>query len=145
MFPRFHQWEAVTKLVDAVTDEGPGHRYLIEHSAGSGKTNTIAWTAHRLARLHDEANEKVFDKVLIVSDRTVLDAQLQEAIEQIDDTVGIVAVIDSAAVRRSGGSKSRALLDALTGSALIIVVTIQTFPYVKGLLDDRLWATRSSR
>jgi type I restriction enzyme R subunit len=138
MFPRYHQWRAVTKLVDAIADEGPGRRYLIEHSAGSGKTNTIAWTAHRLARLHDQANEKVFDKVLIVSDRRVLDAQLQQAVEQVDDTVGTVAVIDSAAVRRSGGSKSRALLDALTGSALIIVVTIQTFPYVKGLLETTL-------
>jgi type I restriction enzyme R subunit len=138
MFPRYHQWRAVKKLVETITDEGPGRRYLIEHSAGSGKTNTIAWTAHRLARLHDEANEKVFDKVLIVSDRRVLDAQLQQAVEQVDDTVGIVAVIDSAAVRRSGGSKSRALLDALTGSALIIVVTIQTFPYVKGLLETTL-------
>ena len=138
MFPRYHQWRAVNKLLNAVTDEGPGRRYLVEHSAGSGKTNTIAWTAHRLARLHDEGNDKVFDKVLIVSDRRVLDAQLQQAVEQVDDTVGTVAVIDSAAVRRSGGSKSRALLDALTGSALIVVVTIQTFPYVKGLLETTL-------
>lgn len=138
MFPRYHQWRAVKKLVDSIADEGPGRRYLIEHSAGSGKTNTIAWTAHRLARLHDATNEKVFDKVLIVSDRRVLDAQLQQAVEQVDDTVGTVAVIDSAAVRRSGGSKSRALLNALTGSALIIVVTIQTFPYVKGLLETTL-------
>lgn len=138
MFPRYHQWRAVKKLVDTITDEGPGRRYLVEHSAGSGKTNTIAWTAHRLARLHNQANEKVFDKVLIVSDRRVLDAQLQQAVEQVDDTVGTVAVIDSAAVRRSGGSKSRALLDALTGSALVIVVTIQTFPYVKSLLETSL-------
>ncbi|RNE66800.1 type I restriction endonuclease subunit R [Cryobacterium tepidiphilum] len=138
MFPRYHQWRAVTKLIDAISDEGPGRRYLIEHSAGSGKTNTIAWTAHRLARLHDTSNTKVFDKVLIVSDRRVLDAQLQQAVEQVDDTVGTVAVIDSTAVRRSGGSKSRALLDALTGSALIVVVTIQTFPYVKGLLESTL-------
>lgn len=138
MFPRYHQWRAVTRLVDTITEEGPGQRYLIEHSAGSGKTNTIAWTAHRLARLHDASNKKTFDKVLIVSDRRVLDAQLQQAVEQVDDTVGTVAVIDSAAIRRSGGSKSRALLDALTGSALIVVVTIQTFPYVKGLLETTL-------
>ncbi|MEU3308413.1 DEAD/DEAH box helicase family protein [Nocardiopsis sp. NPDC006832] len=138
MFPRYHQWRAVNKLVGTIAEEGPGRRYLIEHSAGSGKTNTIAWTAHRLARLHDQSNEKVFDKVLIVSDRRVLDAQLQQAVEQVDDTAGTVAVIDSAAVRRSGGSKSRALLDALTDSALIVVVTIQTFPYVKGLLETTL-------
>ncbi|MGJ9371688.1 type I restriction endonuclease subunit R [Nesterenkonia sp. CF4.4] len=138
MFPRYHQWRAVTKLVEAVTEERPGRRYLIEHSAGSGKTNTIAWTAHRLARLHDQTNAKVFDKVLIVSDRRVLDAQLQQAVEQVDDTVGTVAIIDSAAIRRSGGSKSRALLDALMGSALIVVVTIQTFPHVKKLLETTL-------
>lgn len=138
MFPRYHQWRAVRKLVDTIGDEGPGRRYLIEHSAGSGKTNTIAWTAHRLARLHDRANEKIFDKVIIVSDRRVLDAQLQQAVEQVDDTGGSVAVIDSAAVRRSGGSKSRALLDALTGSSLIIVVTLQTFPFVKDLLETTL-------
>jgi type I restriction enzyme R subunit len=138
VFPRYHQWRAVNRLVHGIAEDGPGRRYLIEHSAGSGKTNTIAWTAHRLARLHDESNTKVFDKVLIVSDRRVLDAQLQQAVEQVDDTVGTVAVIDSAAVRRSGGSKSRALLDALTGSALIVVVTIQTFPYLKGLLETTL-------
>ena len=138
MFPRYHQWRAVTKLVDTIAEEGPGRRYLIEHSAGSGKTNTIAWTAHRIARLHGPTNEKVFDKVLIVSDRKVLDAQLQQAVEQVDDTKGTVAVIDQAAVRRSGGSKSRALLDALTGSALIVVVTVQTFPHVKGLLESTL-------
>lgn len=138
MFPRYHQWRAVKKLVDTIGDEGPGRRYLIEHSAGSGKTNTIAWTAHRLARLHDGSNEKVFDKVIIVSDRRVLDAQLQQAMEQVADIGGSVAVIDSAAVRRSGGSKSRALLDALTGSSLIIVVTLQTFPFVKGLLETKL-------
>ncbi|GAB3556221.1 type I restriction endonuclease subunit R [Spelaeicoccus albus] len=138
MFPRYHQWRAVKKVVDTIGDEGPGRRYLIEHSAGSGKTNTIAWTAHRLARLHDRSNEKVFDKVIIVSDRRVLDAQLQQAVEQVDDARGIVAVIDSPAVRRSGGSKSRALLDALTGSSLIIVVTLQTFPFVKDLLETKL-------
>lgn len=138
MFPRYHQWRAVNKVLDSVANEGPGHRYLIEHSAGSGKTNTIAWSAHRLARLHDHSNEKVFDKVLIVSDRRVLDAQLQQAVEQVDDTVGTVAVIDSSAVRRSGGSKSKALSDALTGSALIVVVTLQTFPFVKKELETTL-------
>ena len=138
MFPRYHQWRAVRKIIEAVREEGPGRRYLIEHSAGSGKTNTIAWSAHQLGRLHDGENRKVFDKVLIVSDRKVLDRQLQDAVEQVDDTGGSVAVIDSAAVRRAGGSKSRALQDALTGSALIVVVTIQTFPYVKDLLDTTL-------
>ncbi|MEW1629354.1 DEAD/DEAH box helicase family protein [Streptomyces sp. NPDC089173] len=138
MFPRYHQWRAVRRIVEEVRSGGPGRRYLIEHSAGSGKTNTIAWTAHHLAQLHDGDNHKVFDKVLIVSDRKVLDRQLQEAVSQVDESGGSVAVIDSAAVRRSGGSKSRALLDALTGPALVVVVTIQTFPYVKGLIDTTL-------
>lgn len=138
LFPRYHQWRAVRRIVDEVRAGGPGRRYLIEHSAGSGKTNTIAWTAHRLARLHDGDNRKVFDKVLIVSDRKVLDRQLQEAVGQVDDSGDSVAVIDSVAVRRSGGSKSRALLDALTGPALVVVVTIQTFPYVMGLIDTTL-------
>ena len=87
LFPRFHQWEAVTKIVAAVAEEGVGQRYLIEHSAGSGKTNTIAWTAHRLARLH-VSDEKVFDSVIVVVDRTVLDGQLQDAIRQIDGSRG---------------------------------------------------------
>ncbi|MFD9749336.1 type I restriction endonuclease subunit R [[Kitasatospora] papulosa] len=138
LFPRYHQWRAVRRIVEEVRDGGPGRRYLIEHSAGSGKTNTIAWTAHCLAQLHDGDNHKIFDKVLIVSDRKVLDRQLQEAVSQVDDSGDSVAVIDSAAVRRSGGSKSRALLDALTGPALVVVVTIQTFPYVKSLIDTTL-------
>src|SRR5699024_10226676 len=121
-------------LVDSVGDEGPGCRYLIEHSAGSGKTNTIAWTAHRLARLHDRPNAQVFGKVIIVSDRRALDAQLQQALAQVDDTGGSVAVTDSSAAGRSGGSESPALLDALTGSPLNIDVTLQAFRFVKDLL-----------
>ena len=92
-FPRFHQWEAVTNVTAAVTGEGVGHRYLIQHSAGSGKTDSIAWTAHRMARLQVD-NEKVFDSVIVVTDRNVLDAQLQDAIKQIDNDQGIVVAID---------------------------------------------------
>lgn len=136
LFPRFHQWDAVTKLTEAVTDEGPGHRYLIQHSAGSGKTNSIAWTAHRLARLQVN-NEKVFDSVIVVTDRNVLDAQLQDAIKQIDATAqqgqayaGIVAAIDIDEARKQGAtSKSGLLAKALLSGKLIIVVTIQTFPF----------------
>ncbi|MET8976254.1 DEAD/DEAH box helicase family protein [Streptomyces sp. NPDC004539] len=83
LFPRSHQREAVTGIVEAVKEEGVGQRYLIEHSAGSGKTNTISWTVHRLARLHVD-DRKVFDSVIVVVDRTVLDSQLQDAIRQID-------------------------------------------------------------
>ncbi|WP_037911792.1 type I restriction endonuclease subunit R [Actinacidiphila yeochonensis] len=129
LFPRFHQWEAVTSIVDAVREEGVGQRYLIEHSAGSGKTNTIAWTAHRLARLHID-DQKVFDSVIVVVDRTVLDTQLQEAIRQIDGTGKIVATIGPDDVRKAGAkSKSGLLAQALKNGELIIVVTLQTFPY----------------
>ncbi|MFQ1003923.1 type I restriction endonuclease subunit R [Modestobacter sp. SSW1-42] len=129
LFPRFHQWEAVTDVVAAVTEEGVGQRYLIEHSAGSGKTNTIAWTAHRLARLHVD-NKKVFDSVIVVVDRTVLDGQLQDAIRQIDGTGKIVATISPEDVRKAGAkSKSSLLATALKNGELIIAVTVQTFPH----------------
>ncbi len=122
-FPRFHQWEVVTELTTTVTAEGAGKRYLIQHSAGSGKTDSIAWTAHRMARLQVD-NAKVFDSVIVVTDRNVLDAQLQDAIKQIDNDQGIVVAID-----RAEGAKSGALAKALTDGKLIIVVTIQTFPF----------------
>ncbi len=127
-FPRFHQWEAVTELTAAVTAEGVGRRYLIQHSAGSGKTDSIAWTAHRMARLQVD-NTKVFDSVIVVTDRNVLDAQLQDAIKQIDNDQGIVVAIDQTEATKAGGSKSSLLAKALTDGKLIIVVTIQTFPF----------------
>lgn len=130
-FPRFHQWEAVTELTAAVTAEGLGKRYLIQHSAGSGKTDSIAWTAHRLARLQVD-NQKVFDSVIVVTDRNVLDAQLQDAIKQIDNDQGIVVAIDRDEAAKAGGesrSKSGLLAKALIDGKLIIVVTIQTFPF----------------
>lgn len=127
-FPRFHQWEAVTNLTAAVTAEGIGKRYLIQHSAGSGKTDSIAWTAHRMARLQID-NTKVFDSVIVVTDRNVLDAQLQDAIKQIDNDQGIVVAIDRDEAAKTGGSKSGLLAKALTDGKLIIVVTIQTFPF----------------
>ena len=124
IFPRFHQLVATRKLVAAVLAEGAGGRYLIQHSAGSGKTNSIAWTAHFLADLHDAADRKVFDTVIVVSDRTVLDTQLQEAIESFERTKGVVAVI-----RNDNGSKSGALAQALSDGKKIVVCTIQTFPF----------------
>lgn len=129
LFPRFHQWEAVTKIAAAIEEEGVGQRYLIEHSAGSGKTNTIAWTAHRLARLHVN-DQKVFDSVIVVVDRTVLDGQLQDAIRQIDGGKKIVATISPEDVHKAGAtSKSNLLAKALKNGELIIAVTVQTFPY----------------
>lgn len=139
LFPRFHQWESVTKLIAAAREEGPGHKYLIQHSAGSGKTNSIAWTAHQLSTLHRPDGSKAFDSVIVVTDRTVLDAQLQDAIKQIDAKTGVVVAIDAA----GSGSKSERLAAALAARAPIIVVTIQTFGFVAeklGSLPDMSFA-----
>lgn len=133
LFPRYHQWELVTKLIDTVQAEGPGHRYLAQHSAGSGKTNSIAWTAHGLATLHDPENRKVFDTVIVVTDRTVLDDQLQRAIKQIEGREGTVAAINADEVRKAGRlditSKSGLLARELLAGRLIVIVTMQTFPF----------------
>lgn len=123
LFPRYHQWRAVTRLVEAARVEGPGNRYLVQHSAGSGKTNSISWLAHRLSQLHDTANERVFDTVVVVTDRTVLDKQLQDAIAQFEKQAGVVQAI----TRESGESKSSELAAALTGGKHIVIVTIQSF------------------
>jgi type I restriction enzyme R subunit len=109
LFPRYHQWESVTKLIQAAKTEGPGNRYLIQHSAGSGKTNSIAWTAHQLSTLHSDEGKKVFDSVIVVTDRTVLDDQSSSAIQQIDHKTGVVA-----AITNKQGSKSTALAEALS-------------------------------
>jgi type I restriction enzyme R subunit len=124
IFPRFHQLDATRKLLATVLAEGAGGKYLIQHSAGSGKTNSIAWSAHFLADLHDAEHKKMFDSVLVVSDRNVLDAQLQEAIFDFERTSGVVAVI-----RGEGASKSGELAQALSGGKKIVVCTIQTFPF----------------
>ena len=124
IFPRYHQLTATRALVAAVRRDGPGGKYLIQHSAGSGKTNSIAWTAHFLADLHDEQNKKVFDTVLVISDRTVLDSQLREAIMAFERTQGVVAVVTG-----EGASKSRELAEALAGGKKIVVCTLQTFPF----------------
>ncbi|MGB7963567.1 MAG: type I restriction endonuclease, partial [Propionicimonas sp.] len=131
IFPRFHQLDAVTRLVADTRSAGPGSRYLVQHSAGSGKTRTIAWTAHRLATLHNDAGDKVFDTVVVVTDRKVLDDQLQEAIKQIEAKTGVVATISSKESASKGfGAKSNYLVEALTSGKLIVVVTLQTFPFV---------------
>lgn len=124
IFPRFHQFDATRKLRAAVLAEGPGGKFLIQHSAGSGKTNSIAWSAHFLADLHDAGHRKVFDTVLVVSDRNVIDTQLQEAIFNFERTTGVVATI-----KNDSGAKSGQLADALATGKKIVVCTIQTFPY----------------
>ncbi len=123
IFPRFHQLDATRKILAQVKEEGPGGRFLIQHSAGSGKTNSIAWTAHFLADLHTEQTQKMLDSVLVVSDRQVLDKQLQEAIFDFERTAGVVETITS-----EHGSKSAQLNAALQQGKKIIVCTIQTFP-----------------
>ncbi|BCG69373.1 hypothetical protein MesoLj113a_05310 [Mesorhizobium sp. 113-1-2] len=124
LYPRFHQLDATRKLRAAVLAEGAGGKYLIQHSAGSGKTNSIAWSAHFLADLHDEKHQKVFDTVLVVSDRNVIDTQLQEAIFNFERTTGVVVTIKS-----DSGAKSGQLAEALAGGKKIVVCTIQTFPF----------------
>lgn len=123
LFPRYHQWRAVTRLVDAARAEGAGNRYLVQHSAGSGKTNSISWLAHRLSQLHDDENQRVFDTVVVVTDRTVLDKQLQDAIAQFEKQAGVVQSI----TKDGGESKSKQLAAALTGGKNIVIVTIQSF------------------
>ncbi|MEU8079261.1 type I restriction endonuclease [Catellatospora citrea] len=138
IFPRFHQWHAVQQMTAHAARHGAGTNYLIEHSAGSGKSNTIAWLAHRLSTLHtpenpaalDEQalkaglkpNTPVFDKVIVITDRVVLDRQLQDTIYQFDHVTGVVQKIDE---------NSQQLADALAGStARIVITTLQKFPYV---------------
>jgi len=139
IFPRYHQLDATRELVAAVLSEGAGHKYLIQHSAGSGKTNSIAWTAHFLADLHDAAYKKVFDSVLVVSDRNVLDDQLQEAIFDFERTAGVVA-----SIKGESQSKSGELANALSGSKKIVVCTIQTFPFALKAVQE-LAATQGKR
>ena len=127
IFPRYHQWDVVNKLINAARTEGPGHKYLIQHSAGSGKSNSIAWSAHQLSALHKDDGSKLFDSIIVVTDRTVLDDQLQETISQFTSTEGVVGRINRS---EGDGSKSEKLAAALEGSQPIIIVTIQTFPYV---------------
>ena len=124
IFPRYHQLDATRRLLATVLAEGAGQKYLIQHSAGSGKTNSIAWTAHFLADLHDAEHKKLFDSVLVVSDRNVLDAQLQEAIFDFERTAGVVA-----SIKGESQSKSGELAQALSGGKKIVVCTIQTFPF----------------
>ncbi|MCO0634200.1 DEAD/DEAH box helicase family protein, partial [Micrococcus yunnanensis] len=134
IFPRFHQWEAVTTMLAAVREEGAGASYLIEHSAGSGKTNTIAWTAHRLLSTYGVDEQRVFDSVIVVTDRTELDDQLQEAVRQIERTSGTVVAVDRKNLGGEATSKSALVKQTLLQGNRIIVVTLQTFPAVLELL-----------
>lgn len=126
IFPRYHQLQAVRLVVSTAEIEGVGHNYLIEHSAGSGKSNTIAWLAHRLASLHTTANDKVFDSVIVITDRVVLDKQLQDTIYQFEHKRGVVEKIEESA---------RQLAEALENAVPVIITTLQKFPFVTAQLQ----------
>ena len=121
IFPRYHQLDVVTKLLADVKEHGSGRNYLIQHSAGSGKSNSIAWLAHRLSGLHNDMDEKIFNSVIIVTDRKVLDSQLQSTVYQFDHVEGVVQKIDK---------NSQQLKDAINGGAGIIITTLQKFPVI---------------
>lgn len=127
IFPRYHQLEVVRQLTAHAQANGPGHHYLIQHSAGSGKSNSIAWLAYRLASLHNADDRRVFDSVIVVTDRRVLDNQLQETIYQFEHKAGVVQKIDK---------DSQQLAAALTQGADIIITTLQKFPFILDKVSD---------
>ena len=126
IFPRYHQLDAVRKLVAHARENGAGRNYLIQHSAGSGKSNSIAWLAHRLASLHDATDEKVFHSVVVVTDRRVLDQQLQNTIYQFEHKTGVVEKIEE---------DTQQLVRALSNDTPIIITTIQKFPFISQALS----------
>ncbi len=128
IFPRYHQWDAVRRLEATARADGPGHSYLVQHSAGSGKSNTIAWLAHRLMSLHGTDDKPVFDKVVVITDRVILDRQLQETIYQFEHAAGVVARIDQ---------DSAQLAAALAGEqSRIVITTLQKFPFILDKVTD---------
>ena len=132
IFPRYHQLDAVRTVLQTARSEGTGQRYLIQHSAGSGKTNTITWLTHRLASLHDSSDQVIFNSVIVVTDRKVLDQQLQNAIYQLEHKIGLVAKIDE---------DSGQLAAEIEKGTKIIISTIQKFPFIL----DKLSGTSGKR
>lgn len=126
-FPRFHQRDAVNRLVADARAYGGGRRYLIQHSAGSGKSNSIAWLAHRLAVLHGSDDTRVFDSIIVVTDRRVLDRQLRRTVRGFEQTEGVLEAIDQGSTQ---------LADALEKGRDIITTTLQKFPFVIGKVGD---------
>lgn len=129
IFPRYHQLDAVTKLVTDVKANGSGKNYLIQHSAGSGKSNSIAWLSYRLATLHDNDNKNIFTSVIVVTDRRVLDNQLQDTISSFDHIEGMVETIDEK-------KSSKDLRDAINDGKKIIITTLQKFPVIYQEIDN---------
>jgi type I restriction enzyme R subunit len=126
IFPRYHQLETVKRLVDDARASGPGKNYLIQHSAGSGKSNTIAWTAHRLAELHDLQGKNVFDGVIVVTDRRVLDRQLSDTVKSFSQVTGLVKHIEQGA---------KELKESLETGVRIITTTLQKFPVIVDAME----------
>ncbi|HLT36318.1 MAG TPA: DEAD/DEAH box helicase family protein, partial [Enhygromyxa sp.] len=127
IFPRYQQLDCVRRLITDARDRGPGQRYLIQHSAGSGKSFTIAWLAHQLSTLHDAEDRRIFDSIVVVTDRRVLDRQLQRTMRQFEQTLGVVENIDTT---------SSQLKDALESGKTIIVTTLQKFPVIAGQIGE---------
>ncbi len=127
IFPRYHQMDVVRKLTKDAKRYGAGKNYLIQHSAGSGKSNSIAWLSYRLSSLHNQNNERIFDSVIVITDRRVLDSQLQNTIYQFEHKQGVVQKIDK---------DSQQLADALAAGSNIIITTLQKFPYVLDKIEE---------
>ena len=134
IFPRYHQLDVVKKLIADTKVKGAGNNYLIQHSAGSGKSNSIAWLAHQLSSLHDFNGNAIFNSTIVITDRTVLDSQLQETISSFDHKDGLVVGISREGTNES---KSTQLADALERGAKIIISTIQTFPFILEAIQER--------
>ncbi len=129
IFPRYHQLDVVKKLVEDTQQNGSGNHYLIQHSAGSGKSNSIAWLAYHLQRIHNDQNQPLFNSVIIVTDRTVLDRQLQDTITSFDATTGLVETIGE-------NKSSKDLLKAINDGRQIIITTLQKFPVIYQEVDS---------
>lgn len=140
MFPRFHQFDVVTKCIEDVKKNGVGQKYLIEHSAGSGKTETITWISHELIRMMDEAGERLFSSVIVVTDRVGLDSNIKGTIKQLRKQDYLIEMVGGDAGKKSQGAKSTQLAKALHDKRAIIVVTLQTFPFALEAIakDDAL-------
>ena len=126
LFPRYHQLDTVRRIIEDTRESGSGKNYLIQHSAGSGKSNTIAWSAHRLSELHNEKDEKVFDSIIIITDRRILDRQLSETVESFSQVRGVVKHVESSAELR----------EALEGGIKVITSTLQKFPVIVDAIEE---------
>lgn len=136
IFPRYHQWDCVTKLVEDITAKKTGARYLIEHSAGSGKTATISWLAYKLSELRTPEGQRYYSSVFVITDSLVLDTNLKDALKQLSLPVGVIATIGGDGHKKEPGSKSSKLEKAIEDKRQIIIVTLQTFPYAVDVINS---------